>query len=71
MKIEFEAAFNAWMSGVPTESNIADDPPRGDCKYVASLGCVRTEIDVDLVWNDVQDFHTKGGATTSSAAHHS
>ena len=51
--------------GFLSESNIADDPPRGDCKYVTSLGCVRTEIDGDLVWNDVQDFHTKGGATTS------
>ena len=29
LKVEFQAAFNAWMSRVPTDSNIADAPSRG------------------------------------------
>lgn len=29
LKIEFDSAFNAWMSRVPTDST--DDPSRGEC----------------------------------------
>lgn len=59
MKIEFEAAFNAWMSRVPTDST--DDPSRGECSLLTFLGCSKTHVDVNAVWNDVQEFYIKGG----------
>ena len=31
LKLEYELCLNLWMSGVPTDSNIADDPSRGQC----------------------------------------
>ena len=49
-----------WMSRVPTNSNIADDPSRGDCKFLMSMGVSRTEVNVDLVWNDAQEFQIHG-----------
>ena len=61
LKVEFEASFNAWMSRVPTDSNFADDPSRGDCESLMSIGVSRTEVNVDLVWNDVQEFQLHGG----------
>ena len=62
LKVEFEASFNAWMSRVPTDSKIADDPSRGDCEFLKSMNVARTEINVDLVWNDVQEFQLHGGS---------
>ena len=49
------------MSRVPTDSNIADDPSRGDCESLMSMGVSKTEVNVDLVWNDVQEFQLRGG----------
>ena len=56
LKVEFQASFNAWMSRVPTDSNIADAPSRGDCKLLHSLRASETEVHVEMVWNDVQEF---------------
>ena len=70
LKVEDEASFNAWMSRVPTGSNIADDPSRGECESLISIGASRTEVNVDLVWNDVQEFQLHGGAMTSNAVPH-
>ena len=61
LKVEFEASFNAWMSSVPTDSNIADAPSRGDCQSLLSLGASKTEVNVDLVRNHVQEFQIRGG----------
>ena len=61
LKVEFQAAFNAWMSRVPTDSNIADAPSRGDCQTLRSIGASETEVNVDMVWNDVQEFQMIGG----------
>ena len=61
LKVEFEASFNAWMSRVPTDSNIADAPSRGDCQSLLSLGASKAEVNVDLVWNDVLEFQMSGG----------
>ena len=61
LKVEFESSFNAWMSRVPTDSNIADAPSRGDCELLHSLGASKTEINVEMVWNDVQEFQMSGG----------
>ena len=54
------------MSRVPTDSNIADDPSRGDCESLMSMGVSKTEVNVDLVWNDVQEFQLRGGGATTS-----
>ena len=61
LKVEFESSFNAWTSRVPTNSNIADAPSRGDCELLHSLGASKTEVNVELVWNDVQEFQMSGG----------
>ena len=61
LKVEFQSPFNAWMSRVPTDSNIADAPSRGDCESLHKLGASETKVDVSMVWNDVQKFHVTGG----------
>ena len=61
LKVVFEASFNAWMSRVPTDSNIADAPSRGDCQSLLAFGASKTEVNADLVWNDVQEFQIRGG----------
>ena len=61
LKIEFEAPVNAWMSKIPTNSNIGDDLSRDECQLVTSLGCSTTDVDVDSVWNDMQEFLHKRG----------
>ena len=61
LKVEFESSFNAWMSRVPTDSNFADAPSCGDCKSLLSLCASKTEVNVELVWNDVQEFQMRGG----------
>ena len=49
------------MSRVPTDSNIADAPSRGDCKSLRALGASETDVNVEMVWNDVQEFQMSGG----------
>ena len=61
LKVEFQSSFNAWMSRVPTDSNIADAPSRGDCESLRALGASETHVNVEMVWNDVQEFHMSGG----------
>ena len=56
-----QSSFNAWMSRVPTDSNIADAPSRGDCKSLHELGASETNVNVEMVWNDVQEFQMSGG----------
>ena len=58
------------MSSVPTDSNSADAPSRGDCQSLLSMGASKTEVNVDLVWNDAQEFQLHGGARTSNAVPH-
>ena len=54
---------------MPTASNIADDCSRGDCSLLTSLGCVKVDVAVDLVWNDMLEY-SQGGETTSNAIPH-
>ena len=70
LKIEFEAPVNAWMSKIPTNSNIGDDLSRDECQLVTSLGCSTTDVDVDSVWNDMQEFYTKGGSKDQQCSSH-
>ncbi len=48
------------MSRVPTDSNIADAPSRGDCKSLREFGASET-VSVEMVWKDVQEFQASGG----------
>ena len=61
LQVEFQPSFDAWMSRVPTDSNIADAPSRGDCESLRSLGASETDVNVEMVWNDVQEFQMSGG----------
>ena len=38
-----------------------DDLSRGECESLISIGASRTEVNVDLVGNDVQEFQVHGG----------
>ena len=43
LRLEFELKWNAWFSRVPTESNIADDPSRGQIqKFLDNLSTMWT-----------------------------
>lgn len=64
LKIEVGSGFNASSSRVPTASDISDDPSRGDCSLLTSLGCVKVDVAVDLVWNDVLEY-SEGGQRPS------
>ena len=41
LQLEFEAAWNTWITRVPTESNIADNPSRFDVTSLIQSGCVK------------------------------
>ena len=49
------------MSRAPTDSIIADAPSRGDCKSLRALGASETHVNLEMVWNDVQEFQMSGG----------
>ena len=66
LKIEYELGLNLWMSRVPTDSNIADDPSRGHVEPLQSVGCCRQHLDVQLMWNALLEF-ARGEALTSNA----
>ena len=61
LKVEFQSFFNAWMSRVPTDLNIADAPSRGDGESLRSVGASETDVNVEMVWNDAQEFQMSGG----------
>ena len=61
LKVEFQSSFNAWMTRVPTDSNIADAPSRGDFKSFREIGAAETDVNVEMVWNNVQEFQMSGG----------
>ena len=50
LKAENEAECNYWITRVPTESNISDDPSRLQIDYLLSCGCLRDNIDCAGIW---------------------
>ena len=64
LKLEYEFGLNLWMSRVPTDSNIADDPSRGQCDTLFARNCQRLEVVVQLVWDALLDY-SNGEASTS------
>ena len=51
-KLEVSASYRPWYGRVPTSSNIADGPSRGDCSEVLGLGSQPVEFD----WNIVESL---------------
>ena len=66
LKIEYERGMNLWMSRVPFDSNIEDNPSRGHLEPFLSGGCCRQHVDVQLMWNALL-YVARGEALTSNA----
>ena len=47
LKLEDAVKVLAWYTRVPSPSNIADDPSRGECEFLKSLKCLESKVDVD------------------------
>ena len=52
LKAENEAECNSWITRVPTESNISDDPSLLQIDYLLSCGCLRDNIDCAEIWSN-------------------
>ena len=46
---------------MPTDSDIADDPSRGDFQFLDEVRCPRASLDVMAVWNNVQGSYNNEG----------
>ena len=53
LKIENQNECNSWITRVPTESNIADDPSRLDIQQLIECGCVRDRVDCVTIWQSI------------------
>ena len=49
---ENDTECNSWITRVPTESNIADDPSRLQVDNLVACGCKRDEFDCTNIWLD-------------------
>ena len=47
LKLEDAAKVLAWYTRVPSPSNIADDPSRGECGFLKSLKCLESKINLE------------------------
>ena len=61
LQLEFEAAMNTWITRVPTESNVADNP--FDVTSLTQRGCTRTSFDPCSMWRTMSDRNWGGSAT--------
>ena len=66
LKIEYELGLNLWMSRVPTDSNIADNPSRGHVDLLETTGGCRQHFDVEPIWDALLEC-ASGEALTSNA----
>ena len=53
LRAENDAERNSWITRVPTESNIADDPSRLLVNHLMSCGCLRDNIACADIWSNV------------------
>ena len=53
LKCERELECNAWITRVPTELNIADDPSRFEIQPLTQCGCVRDPVQCGQIWQAV------------------
>lgn len=61
LQLEFDLKWTAWFSRVPTESNIADDPSRGQIQALLDQAVHQQQVDQTLLWEQVLEFATRGG----------
>ena len=61
LQLEFELKWNAWFSRVPTESNIADEPSRGQIKALLDKAVHQQHVDQRTLWDQTLEFATRGG----------
>ena len=61
LQLEFDLRWNAWFSRVPTESNIADDPSRGQIQHFLDKAIPQFEVDMDKLWTTLLELSTRGG----------
>ena len=52
LKAENDAECNSWITRVPTESNIADDPSRLQVDHLMNCGCLRDHIGCADIWSN-------------------
>ena len=69
LQLEFDLRWNAWFSRVPSESNIADDPSRGETQQLLEKGVQQYHIDLDSMWNGLLELATRGGFDQHSIPH--
>ena len=69
LQLEFDLRWNAWFSRVPSESNITDDPSRGDTKRLLEKGVQQFPNDLDNMWNGLLELATRGGFDQHSMPH--
>ena len=53
LELENVLQCNTWITRVPTESNVADDPSRLVVQQLIDAGCVRDKISCNEVWSTV------------------
>ena len=50
LKYESEIQANVWITRVPTESNVSDDPSRLVVQHFVDSGCCRNNLDCQMLW---------------------
>ena len=53
IKVEDESRSNIWITRVPTESNVADDPSRMCTNKLIQCGCKQDFVQCERVWNEI------------------
>ena len=53
IKVEDSTRSNIWITRVPTESNVADDPSRRCVEKLIQCGCVQDLVQSERVWDNV------------------
>jgi hypothetical protein len=56
IRLEFESAWNTWMTRVPIESNTAADPSRFVVEHLIQGGCARDSVDPLSVWQVLMEM---------------
>ena len=50
LRMEYSLQSNVWITRVPTESNISDEPSRLQCEHLLKAGCSQDRADVWQIW---------------------
>ena len=61
LQLEFEAAMNTWITRVPAESNVADNPSRFD--VTSLIHCAKVSFNSCSMWRTMSDRNWGSTAT--------